>query len=51
MSFNKQSMSDKFQIGCRTYFDETSTEVQKFGKPAKKDCSVESDVVIQNKTS
>ena len=51
MSLNKQSMSDKFQIGCRTYLDETSTDVQKIGKPAKKDCTVESVVVIPNETS
>ena len=51
MSFRKQSMSDKFQIGCKTYFDETCTDVQNVAKPASMDYSAETDVVIQNKTS
>ena len=49
MNFRKQAMSDKFQIGCRTYLDETGTDVQRFVKPATMEYSDKIDVATQNK--
>ena len=42
-------MSDKFQIGCRTFTDETCTAVRNVAKPSSMDDSPQTDVVIRNK--
>ena len=44
-------MSDKFQIGCRTFIDETCTGVRNVAKPSSMDYSPQTDVVIRNKIS
>ena len=49
MSFRKESMSDKFQIGLRTFTDETCTAVRNVAKPSSMDDSPQTDVLNRNK--
>ena len=48
MNFTKQTMSDKFQIGCRTYIDELDSDIYDCGKAATTEFRVQKGQVLKD---